>query len=128
MDERYVVVDVKGKGLVVFSSCSHAGICNVLRDAQATYDRPIHMVVGGLHLVPTAMQPVKETIDFLARRILPRPKYVLPLHCTGLEARGMMRDALGEGCIPAGVGMKVVIQGDEAADAALDELELKVID
>ena len=44
MDERYVAVDVLGKGLVIFSACSHAGIVNVVRDAIAEFSRPIHMV------------------------------------------------------------------------------------
>ena len=32
--ERYVAVKVKGAGVVVFSSCSHAGIVNVCRHAR----------------------------------------------------------------------------------------------
>lgn len=138
---------MKGQGLVVFSSyvvrsalasarlrsplitsphsCSHAGICNVLTDAQTTYDRPIHMVVGGFHLVPTAQQPVTETVDFLSRRLRPTPKYVLPLHCTGLEARAMIRQAMGDACIPAGVGMRVTVEAkaDDEIDAD-DELQI----
>ncbi|KAK4689919.1 hypothetical protein P7C73_g206, partial [Tremellales sp. Uapishka_1] len=124
-DERYIAVDVKGKGLVIFSSCSHAGICNVIADAMERYSRPIHMVVGGFHLVPTAQQPMKETIDFLARRLQPTPKFVLPLHCTGLEARGKLSAAMGEACIPAGVGMKVVCSATEDAQ---DDVDLRVLD
>ncbi|KAL1411637.1 hypothetical protein Q8F55_002601 [Vanrija albida] len=126
-DERYVVIDVKGKGLVIFSACSHAGVCNVVTDAVKEYGRPVHMVVGGFHLVPVEQQPVKETVDFLARRLQPRPEYVLPLHCTGLAPRAALRNALGDACIAAGVGMKVVVTGDEAAEAALDAVEPKVI-
>ena len=39
MDERWLAVNVKGKGLVVLSACSHAGIVNVLTDAVST-DNP----------------------------------------------------------------------------------------
>ena len=35
MDERYLAVHVKGRGPVVFSACSHAGIINVMHDAAA---------------------------------------------------------------------------------------------
>lgn len=41
VDERYAAVDVAGKGLVIFSSCSHAGICNVIADAQKRLQKPI---------------------------------------------------------------------------------------
>ena len=44
MDERYAAVDVLGKGLVLFSSCSHAGICNVVTDAIERFGRPVYMV------------------------------------------------------------------------------------
>lgn len=44
MDERYIAVDVLGKGLFIFSACSHAGIVNVIRDAIAKFSRPVHTV------------------------------------------------------------------------------------
>ena len=34
MDERFLAVNVLGKGLVVFSACSHAGVVNVLTSAK----------------------------------------------------------------------------------------------
>ena len=37
LDERYVAVNVRDKGLIVFSSCSHAGIVNVLLHARAVF-------------------------------------------------------------------------------------------
>jgi 7,8-dihydropterin-6-yl-methyl-4-(beta-D-ribofuranosyl)aminobenzene 5'-phosphate synthase len=44
VDERYVAVDVTGNGLVLFSACSHAGICNVVSDAMERFHRPIYAV------------------------------------------------------------------------------------
>lgn len=37
LDERWLAVQVAGKGLVVFSACSHAGVVNVLTHARQTY-------------------------------------------------------------------------------------------
>ncbi|GMK55613.1 hypothetical protein CspeluHIS016_0206690 [Cutaneotrichosporon spelunceum] len=120
-DERYLAVDVKGRGLVLFSACSHAGICNVVTDAVARFRRPVYHVVGGLHLLPAETQPVAETVDFLAN-FVPRPQWIVPLHCTGFAARAALADAFGERCVPSGVGINVVVEGDEGADAELDEL------
>ncbi|WRT65723.1 uncharacterized protein IL334_002671 [Kwoniella shivajii] len=117
-DERYVVVDVKGQGLVVFSACSHAGICNVITSLRPL-ERPIKAVVGGLHLVPTQYQPAVETVDFLSRRIQPPPDYILPLHCTGLEPRAMLREKMGEKIVPCGTGVKVVWSGTDEDDEEL---------
>ncbi|BEI84996.1 hypothetical protein CcaverHIS002_0503970 [Cutaneotrichosporon cavernicola] len=120
-DERYVAVDVKGKGLVLFSACSHAGICNVVTDAVRRFDRPVYQVVGGLHLIPVETQPVAETVEFLATKVHPRPQWIVPLHCTGFAPRAALAEAFGDRCVPSGVGIKVVVQGDDAADAKLDD-------
>jgi 7,8-dihydropterin-6-yl-methyl-4-(beta-D-ribofuranosyl)aminobenzene 5'-phosphate synthase len=37
MDERWVAANVKDKGLVVFTACSHAGVVNVLKHARAAF-------------------------------------------------------------------------------------------
>ncbi|WWC87910.1 uncharacterized protein L201_002810 [Kwoniella dendrophila CBS 6074] len=126
-DERYAVVDVKGHGLVVFSSCSHAGICNVVHSLQPL-GRPLHAIVGGLHLSPIQNQPAKETIEFLTEKIDPLPKYILPLHCTGLESRSMLREKLGSDVVvPCGTGIEVIWSGDDEDDARLGE-GFKIID
>ncbi|KAF8431520.1 hypothetical protein L210DRAFT_3651066 [Boletus edulis BED1] len=48
MDERYTAIDIAGKGLVIFSACSHAGIVNVVKDAVQKLVRPVYMVSGAL--------------------------------------------------------------------------------
>ncbi|WWC68609.1 uncharacterized protein I206_102539 [Kwoniella pini CBS 10737] len=120
MDERYAVVDVKGHGLVVFSSCSHAGICNVIHSLQP-FNRPIHAIVGGLHLSPVEKQPVTQTVDFLSRRIKPPPNHILPLHCTGLEPRAMLREKMGNKVVSCGTGLKVIWKGSDKDEEKMDE-------
>jgi len=51
MDERFLAANLRGKGLVVFSACSHAGIVNVLHHARACFPGiKLHAVMGGFHL------------------------------------------------------------------------------
>jgi 7,8-dihydropterin-6-yl-methyl-4-(beta-D-ribofuranosyl)aminobenzene 5'-phosphate synthase len=46
-DERYVAVNIAGKGLVVLMACSHAGVINVLTHAKERFAGiAIHAVVG----------------------------------------------------------------------------------
>ncbi|KAG6879662.1 hypothetical protein C0992_013198 [Termitomyces sp. T32_za158] len=117
MDERYAAIDVIGKGLVIFSACSHAGIVNVIKDAITVFSRPIYMVIGGLHLAGPEFSPrVPPTIDFLSTQLRPSPTYVLPMHCSGFQSKVALEHAFGEGCVPAGVGLKVRIVGDHAQE------------
>ena len=48
-DERFLAVRVKGRGPVVCSACSHAGIVNIMRAVQALGGGVApHAVVGGV--------------------------------------------------------------------------------
>lgn len=120
MDERYAAVDVVGKGLIIFSACSHAGIVNVIKDAVQKLLRPIYMVIGGLHLAGPELVPrIPDTVNFLANELRPAPAYILPMHCSGFQSKIALERAFGEGCVPAGVGIKVEIRGDREADERL---------
>ena len=52
IDERWLAVHVAGKGLVVFSACSHAGIVNVLKHAHATFPRSLSMLSWEAFICP----------------------------------------------------------------------------
>ncbi|KEP46765.1 metallo-beta-lactamase superfamily protein [Rhizoctonia solani 123E] len=122
MDERYIAIDVLGKGLVLLSACSHAGICNVIHAATTAFpERPIHAIVGGLHLAgPELQDRVGPTVDFISERLIPAPSYVLPMHCTGFNAKVALAHALGDACVPAGTGMCIEFKGsDSKADERL---------
>jgi 7,8-dihydropterin-6-yl-methyl-4-(beta-D-ribofuranosyl)aminobenzene 5'-phosphate synthase len=106
MDERYVAVHVRGKGLIVFSVCSHAGIVNVLTDARATFaEVPLHGVLGGLHLAGAAMERlIPETVTHLRDFGL---QQIMPAHCTGWRALWALLNAFGESVVtPCAVGSR----------------------
>ncbi|KAJ3806478.1 beta-lactamase-like protein [Lentinula aff. lateritia] len=120
MDERYAAIDVAGKGLIIFSACSHAGIVNVVKDAIAKLSRPVYMIVGGLHLAGDSMAPrIQPTIEWLSKSLRPSPTYILPMHCSGFDAKVALEKAFGEGAVPAGVGIKVEIVADREHDKRL---------
>ncbi len=73
---------VKGLGLVVIASCSHRGVLNTVRRAQAVsgIDR-VHAVIGGFHLVrPRTTEEARRTVAEFAQI---DPAYIIPMHCTG---------------------------------------------
>ena len=59
------------------------------------------------------------TVDFLSNKLRPAPTYILPMHCSGFNAKIALEAAFGEGCVPAGVGLKVEVVGDREHDKHL---------
>jgi 7,8-dihydropterin-6-yl-methyl-4-(beta-D-ribofuranosyl)aminobenzene 5'-phosphate synthase len=104
LDERYVAAVVRGKGAVVFTACSHAGLINVLKDARGVFgDVPLYAVMGGFHLSGPDVEPViPDTVRDLAEFSL---KKIVPCHCTGWRALHALASVYQEDVLmPAAVG------------------------
>lgn len=97
MDERFIAACVKGRGVTVFSACSHAGIVNACLGAKAAFrDMPVDVVLGGYHLAGRAMEErIEPTVRDLVERIDPR--VVAPGHCTGWRAKARLADTFAPG-------------------------------
>lgn len=105
IDERFLAVHVRGKGLVVFSACSHAGIVNVLHHARATFpELKLHAVMGGFHLSGPTEAIIPETVRDLGTFGL---DLIIPAHCTGWRALNALERAYGETVVvPSAVGKR----------------------
>lgn len=105
-DDQNVIVNVKNKGLVVVSGCSHAGAVNVLRNAQRlTGEQRLAGFIGGLHLTGGIFEPiVKPTVDAFVAAGVGR---VLPAHCTGWKAVHQLARALPDAFVQPAVGTVV---------------------
>lgn len=106
-DDQALIVNVRNKGLVVLTGCGHAGIINIVRQAQRlTGVEKIHALVGGLHLSGRIFEPIiPKTVDELTKI---SPKAVIPSHCTGWKAIHTIAKALPEAFIQNSVGTKYV--------------------
>jgi 7,8-dihydropterin-6-yl-methyl-4-(beta-D-ribofuranosyl)aminobenzene 5'-phosphate synthase len=105
MDERFLAVHLRGKGLVVFSACSHAGIVNVLHHARAAFPEvKLYAVMGGFHLSGPTEAIIPETVRDLGTFGL---DLMIPAHCTGWRALNAMERAYGEKVVvPSAVGKR----------------------
>ena len=105
MDERFLAVNVAGKGIVVFTACSHAGIVNVLKHAKNCFGNVrLYAVVGGLHLAGMNEQIIPETVEAMRAFDLP---IVAVGHCTGWRAITALSNAFGAGrLVPLSVGKR----------------------
>ena len=102
-DDRAIVFNVKGKGLVVISGCAHAGIINTLSYAQRISGiMHVYAVMGGFHLAGKENENrIEQTVKELG---LIRPKLIVPSHCTGWRGMCAIAKALPEAFIWNSVG------------------------
>lgn len=107
IDERWLGVHVAGKGLIVFTACSHAGVINVLKDARAKHpDIPLYCVLGGFHLSGATEKIIPETVAALREFGL---TYIAAGHCTGWRAMAALVNAFGDQVVtPTAVGKRFV--------------------
>jgi 7,8-dihydropterin-6-yl-methyl-4-(beta-D-ribofuranosyl)aminobenzene 5'-phosphate synthase len=105
MDERWLAVHAKGKGLIVFSACSHAGIVNVLKHGRASFpDIPLYAVIGGLHLSGINEEIIPQTIDAMKAFHLTT---IAAGHCTGWRAISALAAEFGDKVVaPTAVGKR----------------------
>lgn len=94
MDERFLAVHVAGKGLVVLSACSHAGVVNVLTHARESFPGvPLYAVMGGLHLSGTNERVIPQTVEALKSFDL---QVIAAGHCTGWRAMMALANTFGD--------------------------------
>jgi 7,8-dihydropterin-6-yl-methyl-4-(beta-D-ribofuranosyl)aminobenzene 5'-phosphate synthase len=105
-DDQGVVCHVKDKGLVVLSSCSHAGVINVLRHAQRlTGIDKVYAFVGGLHLTGGLFEAIIPRT--VAELVAIGPSIVVPGHCTGWKATHEVARQLPDAYIQTSVGTRL---------------------
>jgi len=94
-DDTSLVMNIKGKGLVVLSGCAHAGIVNtVLYAREVTGIDKVYAVMGGFHLSgPLFEHIIGRTTDELKKI---DPAYIVPTHCTGRKAAAYIEKEMGD--------------------------------
>jgi len=102
-DDRAIVMNVKGKGLVVLSGCSHAGIINTITYAkQISKVEAVYAVMGGFHLAGKGFEEkIESSIKELTKI---NPELIVPSHCTGWRAMFAIAKALPDSFVWNSVG------------------------
>jgi 7,8-dihydropterin-6-yl-methyl-4-(beta-D-ribofuranosyl)aminobenzene 5'-phosphate synthase len=104
--ELATAFNLKGRGLVILTSCSHRGVVNAIRQAQAVsgIDK-VHAVIGGFHLAPYQADYLRQTLAALKEI---NPTYVVPLHCSGEAFYDLARTEMPEKLVRAYTGTRLV--------------------
>jgi 7,8-dihydropterin-6-yl-methyl-4-(beta-D-ribofuranosyl)aminobenzene 5'-phosphate synthase len=101
-EDQALVMNVKGKGLVIITGCAHAGIINTVRYAQEiTGIKKVYSLIGGFHLSFPNEARIDPTIEELKKF---RPTFIIPCHDTGFNATHAILNAMPDNLIPSVVG------------------------
>lgn len=81
-------------GLVIFNSCSHGGVINTIREAQAAIPhRNITAYIGGFHLYNKTEKEIRTLAEEIRKIGL---KTIYTGHCTGEEGFQILKEELPE--------------------------------
>ena len=103
--EHATCFNIKGKGLVVISSCGHVGIVNSARQAQEVSGvKKIHALVGGFHLGPAPKDYLEQVVGEIKEL---DPDVIVPMHCSGTNFTQTVQRHLPEKLIESTTGSKI---------------------
>lgn len=101
-DEHATCFRLGDRGLVVISSCGHAGIINTLRRAQEVSGvERIYALVGGFHLAPAPDDYLRQVMVELMKFDL---EHVMPMHCSGQNFVDLAAKEMPEKLVLCGTG------------------------
>lgn len=110
--ELSFVFDTK-KGLIIFNSCSHAGVISIIEEIKNIFpDRKIHAYIGGLHLkgknntCPYSQNELKEIAIYLNNNV----DILYTGHCTGDIAYHYLKEEMKEKIQPLYTGKQIEIE------------------
>jgi 7,8-dihydropterin-6-yl-methyl-4-(beta-D-ribofuranosyl)aminobenzene 5'-phosphate synthase len=100
--EHGTCFNVKDRGLVVISSCGHAGIVNTVRQAmEVSGVNKVHAALGGFHLFPAPDDYLRQTVAELKAL---DPDVIIPMHCSGPGLMALLRTDLADRVLSSTTG------------------------
>ena len=107
LDDISIIANIKDKGLVIITGCSHAGIVNIINHTkEITGVNKVEAIIGGLHLVDAADDVINRTVKELDTMNV---SWISADHCTGFKTQVKMYLTFGERFSPLHTGMKFTL-------------------
>ena len=94
-------------GIVLVVGCSHSTIEKIVEAAKNTINKPIHLFLGGTHLLPAKDDQISSIAVSLRDNW--NVRYVAPVHCTGEPAFAILKETFSDRYIYAGLGTTVLL-------------------
>ena len=130
MKEISLAIDTPD-GIVLIVGCSHPTIEKIVEAAKNTINKPIHLVLGGTHLLPAKDDQISSIAVSLRDKWGVR--YLAPVHCTGEPAFAILKETFGDHYVYAGLGTTVLLgpkvtvkaEAGQPNKVAMDEEDLR---
>lgn len=91
--EQSLIFDTED-GLVIFNSCCHGGVANIINDiAEAFPDKKLKAIIGGFHLYNKSAAEVRAVADKIRATGIEK---VYTGHCTGDKSYKVLEEELGD--------------------------------
>jgi 7,8-dihydropterin-6-yl-methyl-4-(beta-D-ribofuranosyl)aminobenzene 5'-phosphate synthase len=101
-NEHATCFNVRDRGLVVITSCGHAGIINSTRQAmEVSGVNKIYAVLGGMHLFSADEEYLRRSVAELKAL---DPEAVIPMHCSGPNFIAAVREQMPDRLITSTTG------------------------
>ncbi|MET0277062.1 MAG: MBL fold metallo-hydrolase [Pseudorhodoplanes sp.] len=118
-------------GIVLIVGCSHPTIEKIVETTKAAINKPIHLVLGGTHLLPAKDDQIRSIAATLRDKL--EVRYIAPAHCTGEPAFAILKESFGDRYVYAGLGAEVVLgpkvtvraDAGEPAKYAMDATDIR---
>lgn len=92
-------------GIVLVVGCSHPTIETIVETASTLLGKPIHLVLGGTHLLPAAPDEISRIAATLRDQW--QVEWLAPVHCTGELAFAILKESFGDRYVYAGLGTTI---------------------
>jgi 7,8-dihydropterin-6-yl-methyl-4-(beta-D-ribofuranosyl)aminobenzene 5'-phosphate synthase len=113
-------------GIILIVGCSHPTIEKIVEAAKSTINKPIHLVLGGTHLLPAKDDQITSIAASL--RDTWSVRYIAPVHCTGEPAFAILKATFGDRYIYAGLGTTVLLGPKVTVKAEAGQPDKKAMD
>jgi 7,8-dihydropterin-6-yl-methyl-4-(beta-D-ribofuranosyl)aminobenzene 5'-phosphate synthase len=94
-------------GIVLVVGCSHPTIVKIVEAAKAVIDKPVHLVIGGTHLLPANDEEIQRIATALHDNW--KVAWIAPVHCTGEPGFAILKQTFGDRYVYAGLGSTLVL-------------------
>ena len=113
-------------GTVLVVGCGHPTIETIVEATKAALNKPIHLVIGGLHLLPASDQEIRRIATAL--RDSWNVRFVAPDHCTGEPAFAILKEVFVDHYLYAGLGSTLQLGPTITVKAEAGQRETPAID